>query len=371
MPSDTRLHIISFDNPFPPDYGGVIDVFYKLKHLHALGVKITLHAFEYGRAPQKELETYCENVYYYKRKRIVSPLTRLPYIVASRKNNLLLDRLLKDDATILFEGLHTCIYLNHPLLQHRKKLVRMHNIEHDYYGKLMEVETNWMKRLFFSQEAKRLLKFEEVLKQADSVLAISPNDQLELSSRFNNIKYIKAFHPNEKISGKPGKGEYAFYHGKLSVGENDEAAKFLVESVFSKTDIPLYIAGNNPSEELKKLVAQNDHVSLFDNLNTEQISDMMANAQVNIIPTFQATGIKLKLINVLYQGRFVLANTPMVANTGCESLCEIANTPEEFIHQLKYIFTQTYSDANTQERTMKLNGLFDNNKNAKELITLI
>ena len=48
---DKHLHIVSFDIPYPPNYGGVIDVYYKLKALHRKGVKIILHCFEYpGRA---------------------------------------------------------------------------------------------------------------------------------------------------------------------------------------------------------------------------------------------------------------------------------------------------------------------------------
>ena len=31
--SDPELNIVSFDVPYPPDYGGVIDVFYKIKEL--------------------------------------------------------------------------------------------------------------------------------------------------------------------------------------------------------------------------------------------------------------------------------------------------------------------------------------------------
>ena len=37
---EKHLHIISFDVPYPANYGGVIDVFYKLKALHAEGIKI-------------------------------------------------------------------------------------------------------------------------------------------------------------------------------------------------------------------------------------------------------------------------------------------------------------------------------------------
>ncbi len=44
---DKHLHIISFDIPYPPNYGGVIDVYFKIRTLHELGIKIHLHCFEY------------------------------------------------------------------------------------------------------------------------------------------------------------------------------------------------------------------------------------------------------------------------------------------------------------------------------------
>ena len=53
---EKRLHIISHDVPWPADYGGVVDLFYKLKALHAEGIKIKLHCFLYGsRNKQDEL----------------------------------------------------------------------------------------------------------------------------------------------------------------------------------------------------------------------------------------------------------------------------------------------------------------------------
>ena len=42
---ERQLHIVAFDIPYPPNYGGVIDVWYKLKALHAKGIKIILHCF--------------------------------------------------------------------------------------------------------------------------------------------------------------------------------------------------------------------------------------------------------------------------------------------------------------------------------------
>ena len=64
---DDQFHIVSFDVPYPPDYGGVIDVFYKIKALSELGVKVHLHCFEYGRGQQNELNKICSSVTYYKR----------------------------------------------------------------------------------------------------------------------------------------------------------------------------------------------------------------------------------------------------------------------------------------------------------------
>ncbi|MDR3060779.1 MAG: glycosyltransferase family 1 protein, partial [Dysgonamonadaceae bacterium] len=151
------LNIVSFNIPFPASYGGVIDVFYKLKALHECGVKIILHTFEYGRAPADELNKYCEEVHYYQRRiGFNSQLTKLPYIVNSRRTKKLLVNLLKNDYPILFEGLHTCCYLDHPKLQDRLKMVRAHNIEHIYYKGLSRNSDTLPKKLYMFIESGRL-----------------------------------------------------------------------------------------------------------------------------------------------------------------------------------------------------------------------
>ena len=40
---DKYLNIVSFNIPYPANYGGVIDVYYKLEALRACGVKLILH----------------------------------------------------------------------------------------------------------------------------------------------------------------------------------------------------------------------------------------------------------------------------------------------------------------------------------------
>lgn len=101
---DMHLHIISFDIPYPPNYGGIIDVYYKLVALKRAGVKIHLHCYEYGRKPAQELEQWCENVYYYPRSTgIWNSLYKRPYIVQSRRSKELINRLIQDEYPILLK----------------------------------------------------------------------------------------------------------------------------------------------------------------------------------------------------------------------------------------------------------------------------
>lgn len=367
----TQLHIVSFDNPYPPNYGGVIDVYYKIKALHEAGIKITLHAFEYGRPPATELNRLCEQVIYYPRRSFVNPfIGKLPYIVNTRNSDALLYNLKQNEAPILFEGLHTCFFLNHPDLKNRLKMVRMHNIEHDYYANLQEVENNIFKKIFFRREAARLKVFEDVLHHAQLIFAISENDKTYLEKLYKQVHHITAFHSNDWVTAQPGTGNFACYHGKLSVGENDEAARFLAASVFTKTDFPLQIAGDKPSRELKKACAMRTNISLFEQLNTEQISQKIQDAQINVLPTFQATGIKLKLINVLFQGRHVVVNKPMVANTGLEELCHVAEHATDFVEIIEALRNKPFTREEVQKRETVLVERFSNAQHARRLIGL-
>ena len=127
--SNKHLHIVSFNVPYPPDYGGVIDVFYKIKALSQLGIKIHLHCFNYGRDESEELAKICETVNYYPRKKFYQAIySNVPYIVGSRQSGELLTNLTNDNYPVLFEGLHTCFYLKHPALEGKLKAVRMHNV---------------------------------------------------------------------------------------------------------------------------------------------------------------------------------------------------------------------------------------------------
>lgn len=344
--SRKNLHVVSFDVPYPADYGGVIDVFYKLRALQKSGVRIWLHCFSYGRMEQPVLNEFCEKVFYYKRRTFRNPiLLKKPYIVATRESELLLNNLLKNNWPILFEGLHTTAFLDHPLLASRFKMVRTHNVEHHYYKHLEAVEKNYFKKYFFRIESEKLKKYQTVLKHAQSILPISQDDAAYFNRRWSNVQLLPPFHANEQISVRPGLGQFVLYHGNLGVGENNEAALYLIQEVFSKINVPFVIAGNKPSNELLKAAALYPHIQVRHGISTEEISQLIEDAQINVLYTSQSTGIKLKLIHALYRGRHVVVNAKMVQGTGLEPLCHVAGNAEQWQSMVAQLFEKPFQPA--------------------------
>jgi len=161
------------------------------------------------------------------------------------------------------------------------------------------------------------------------------------------------------------------YHGNLEVGENNQAALYLVQSIFSQLDIPLIIAGNRPSKELKEEVSKHTHIELKVGLDTEAIHQLIRDAQVNVLPTFQSTGIKLKLLAALYMGRYCVVNSSMVENTGLESLCRVEDSDKRFADAVASLFEKTFDDNEFAKRENVLNTRFSNGINAEKLVSLI
>ncbi len=360
MMKSAKLHVISFNIPLPADYGGVIGVYFHLKALHKLGVRIILHCFEYGREKDERLNEVCEAVFYYKRDMGLSNLISTePFIVKSRRNDELLNRLLEDDLPILYEGTHVCATLDDKRLKNRLKIVRMHNVEWQYYRNMIPIEKSLKQKIFFWWESKKLKPFEtkRIKEYADHILAVSPRETRYFKENgFENVHYVAAFHSNEDLDCKLGRGDYVLFQGDLSVKENESISLGLIQDIF--VDLPgvnLIIAGRQPSKDLRDEIDKHENVSLRSNLTDEEMEALIRNAQINLLRAYQAAGMKLKLLNALYKGRFCLVNSPMVMNTGIDELCivkdGIGETKSEILRLMGVDFPE--------EEIIKRRKLFD------------
>ncbi|MFT6747091.1 MAG: hypothetical protein ACJAZ2_001439 [Glaciecola sp.] len=304
----------------------------------------------------------------------MSPLLLLnskPFIVASRNSDMLAERLAKDNYPILLEGVHSCAIMERSVLKGRKFLVRNHNIEHDYYRLLASVEKGVFKKWYFKSESKKLLKYEnKVFPLAFEILGISKKDTKYLQKKYNKGVLVSAFHQFETPVYQEKTELFAFYHGNLSVSENNLAAIYLVKEVFSKTNYPLVIAGNSPSKELIELCVGKNNITLKADITSNEIMDLLGKAQMNVLPTFQNTGIKLKLLAALFSGKHCLVNSPMVKGTGLEELCEVSENADKFAKTIDKFAKIPFSEVQFQLREQLLSS-FMNDSGMKTCLELM
>jgi hypothetical protein len=365
-----KIHIIAFDVPYPADYGGVIDIYYRIKALNQLGFKIILHCFDYGRGEQPHLKEITEEINYYSRKKsVLNALNKRPFIVASRKSKELLKRLLEDNEPILFEGIHTTWFLENKEIQKRMTFVRTHNIEHDYYASLAKKAT-FLKRFYFQREAKKLKKYESILKFSKKILCIREGDLMHFSQYSQNTTILPASLPEIEQKGFKLTEEYALFNGKLSVSENENAAIWLIENIWKKEEnlMPLKIAGMNPSKKLIDLAKKNE-ITLISNPSKKEMDSLLSKARVHILVSDQSTGVKLKLLSALQTSGHVVTNSTIIEGTNLKDVSIVCNTPQEFIERIK-TYKNKELDINVfNKRIDFLNENFNTTENCKLFIS--
>lgn len=378
MPASPHLHVVSFQVPFPPTYGGIIDVYYKLQALKAAGCKITLHTYRYRCPEAPELAAVADCVRYYGRATgPASLLSALPYIVYSRRNPRLLQALTADDAPILFEGLHTCFFLHHPALRDRFKIVRAHNIEHAYYAELAKAAPFGYRRAYYRMEAAKLRRYEPQLRHADALLAITPDDRAHFQKQYPDLRteWMPCFYDDRRPEATAGATEpYVLYQANLSVAENVRAALFLLDEIVPRLSpgTPVVLAGKAPAEALKRKAAGRPNVRLVADPDQPTMDRLLAEARVNALLTFQSTGIKLKLLHALAKGHgHCLVNTTMLTDRALEPLCTVADTPDEIAAAIRRLLTDAPDKPALDARAAYLRSHYDNAANARRILDLL
>ena len=358
------LHIISFDNPFPPDFGGIIDVFYKVKALHSLGFTIYLHCFYDDRNKvSDELKAITEEVYLYKKNKnpfFVFSKFPLPVICRFQKN--LIENIKKHKAPILFEGLHSTMVLQKTSLTN-KMYLRLHNIESNFYAGMSKSETNLVKKILYYFVSKKYITYQKILPHFDSVFALSKSEYKEANKVTTNCIYVPVFHGNEVNTLLSEHGKYAFYHGDLRLADNKRAAQFLIEVFKEILDYNLIIASSNGKHFIENNLHNVSNVKFVEIKDENHLDELFANAHINVMLSFQESGTKLKVINSLFKSRFCLINKNMVDDEQVLSLCEIAATKQDFINKIIDLKNKPYNQIEMKKKI--LNDIFNDIKNAK------
>ena len=346
--TNLHVHIVSFNVPYPPNYGGVIDVYEKIRALRQQGVQVHLHCFAYGRGSAPELEASCVEVHLYPRS---GYRPGLPYIVASRRSAALLRRLDADDYPILFEGIHT----TYPLLQRRWPgrilLVRPQNVEAQYYRNLAALERNPFRKAHFRIEARLLRNYEKRIAGLPvTFLCVHPADKAYFGAYTDRVEYLPSFVSFGESYGQSGVGGYVLYHGDLSVIDNALSAEWLLREVHRPEQGPWIIAGKSPSRGLRRAVAAKRGVKLWANPGPSWMEDCIRGAQVLLVHSFNTAGLKIKLLHALRAGRHCVVRRELAEGTGLEPLCVLVGTAGEYRDAIRRLHDVPVTEADLERR---------------------
>jgi glycosyltransferase involved in cell wall biosynthesis len=347
-----RIHIVSFDVPYPADYGGVIDVLSRVKWFSKNGWDVVLHCFEYDRPKAVELNEFAEVHYYNRPKGITKLFSKLPFIVNTRINTKLKKVLVNTKDEVLLEGLHCSYYLN---LQPGKFWVRTHNIEHDYYNELAK-SASGRKRLFYSSETKKLKAYESILAKAKGLLVIAENEVEHFKKINSNSIWVPPLFENttEFVDTK----RYILFHGNLSVEENHDAAIWITDKILPHLrNIPFIFAGKEPSRQLISTIEAAGG-KVISNPSEEKMQELIQEAAVHLLWTKQASGVKLKFLNALASSGHLLCSPEMVSGSGIQKGFHLVNSAEEIFAALPELMEKKLTEEEWKERVALVEEVF-------------
>jgi len=349
--------MVCLRSPLPADTGGAKDMFERLKAIRNEGVSIYLHYFtkEAEDIPQA-LRALCEEVHAYPRKTNWDLILKgYPYIIASRSDTKLWERLRKDDHPILFDGIHTTAFLRNIDPTARRIVVRMHNDEVRYYQQLAHFEKNPFRRFYFWWESNRLDSWMRNLPEHTALGCIQEKEMALHKKCYPQVDpFLLPPVIPQTVESSVGTGGYCLYHANLSILENEKAAIWLLKRVFAKIKLPLVIAGKSPSSKLEQLVHFYQHACLVANPSTEEMQDLIRKAQMNVLPSRTRTGIKLKIFDALQYGRHCIINTEMNDSSPWTDSCVIAADATEMAAQIKTLFKMPYTSEMSAQRAERL-----------------
>ena len=217
-----------------------------------------------------------------------------------------------------------------------------------------------------------LKKYEaSIASKATAFWAVSQKDVIFYQSYFNctTINYLPVYLPDfwgEKC--REGKGCYCLYHGDLSIAANEKTVVWLLQKVFGDIKLPLVIAGKNPSERLQKLAHKEKYTCMVANPTEKEMQDMITKAHINILPTSNPTGISIKLLNALFNGKYCITNGDVGKRADWEAICSVANSAEEFKALITSLYLNTFPSAQIEKRKKKLADIYNNAKNTQQII---
>lgn len=356
-----NILLLAKKNPYPPNDGEAIAIMQMAKGLVANGHQVSVlcmntpkHNYPVEQIPDElQIKIKFYAVWVDNKVSVGGALANLfkkkPYHLERFYNTAFQDRLIKLLATTHFdiiqcEGLFLTAYLDAIRKYSNAKIIyRSHNIESNIWKRFAVSETNRLKKIYFSLQAKRLSAYEKtVLTKTDAVVPISQSDTeyyLQLFPQIR-IRYNPTGIDDEKIiADDPAIDVNKIYFlGALDWLPNRQGLFWFLKEIFpsvlkSFPAVSFHIAGRNAPQGLDKKLAG---PGIVYHGEIKDAGAFVSDKLICIVPLLSGSGMKIKIPEAMAAAKLVIT-TPVGAEglpEGIDDYLEVCKGANEFIIKL-------------------------------------
>jgi glycosyltransferase involved in cell wall biosynthesis len=340
-----RVLIVAPDFPFPPNHGGRVDIWNRIKLLNGLGFQVDLVA-SVKDVPREEdaqeVRRYVGSLIVVKRKMgFIKHLSFEPFSVRSRRGlqNIPLSG---SYSAVILETEHIAAILRNPDLQVEKRILQVHDHEARYYRELSASSRELWRKAFYRLEGIKFRFYSaRAMGQCDLFWFASDLERQGYCAK-NPALASKTFFVPPHVARSTMKRHklnsyHVFFVGKLGFAPNARGVEWYIDQVHATlADVrgyELIVAGNTEGEyphSLRRSISRHPNICLHE--NPSELQPYYETASVFINPVFHGTGVKVKTINAIQAGLPVVSTSTGIQGTGLlhGKHVLVADNPQEF-----------------------------------------
>lgn len=344
--ANKKIAVVAGFCPYPPTFGGAVDIWERIKGIHRLGWDIDLIITEQKTVLDDcvdEIKKYVTNLFVAPRKnKLVYLFSKKPLQVKSREK-LKEISIKKHYNIVLLEGEFCYPFVQNKTVSFDKLIVRIHNNEADYFRQLGQSSHSLKQKLYYWQETPKIKKFStEVFNRADRLWYIS-KEECNRSPYAEKSVFMPFPINSEMVKPVPNSEKNVLYIGALFMQNNLYGLDWYIENVHSELlqikDYQFFIVGSvkNNQQELNKKYGNLPNVRLF--LDQPDITPFYQKAGLFINPMFHGSGVKVKSVSALVNGLPLVSTDIGAEGIGLtDEMFFRANNTEDFVTKIKHIF---------------------------------
>lgn len=347
-----KILIIGNDFPYPPNHGGRVDIFERIKVLKELNFEIYLISTVKNLPSADEIlymnNLIKENFIIHRKQSILALLSLNPYQVVSRDNS---DDIYSIIHKIKDIELDICIIEGHYGLKIFKNIIenctvkksylRVHNDEKKYFKELAKSTNNIFKKIFYYTESFKFTLFEKRFFDKNiinSFLHISSDECKKYKMIFQDINHIflpASVDVEQFLTYKSKDCKTVLFIGSLFMSNNIEGLMWYLNNLHNKlclslSDYKLIIAGNTKGINVNSFIetlAKYKNIEFYD--SPSNLDELYEQATVFINPMLSGAGVKLKTINAVKYGLPIVSTKVGNEGTGLMNRQDILIADDE------------------------------------------